>query len=78
MNYTDALERYNRETHSDALPEMQLVPAEALQPDTDEQPRALVTSLWIAAAFLVAAHVIWVAADMPGAQFLNRLMETLP
>ncbi|PQM29427.1 hypothetical protein CVO77_00370 [Sphingopyxis lindanitolerans] len=78
MNYTDAREAFNRASHSDALPEMQIVAAETLQPDTDEQPRALVTSLWIAAAFLVAAHVIWVAADMPGAQFLNRLMETLP
>ena len=26
------LEAYNRATHSDALPEMQLVPAEAMQP----------------------------------------------
>lgn len=25
-------EQYNRATHSDALPEMQLVPAEAMQP----------------------------------------------
>ncbi len=30
--YRDALEAYNRETHSDALPEMQLVPAETVQP----------------------------------------------
>lgn len=32
MKYADALEKYNRATHSDALPEMQLVPAEAMQP----------------------------------------------
>lgn len=30
--YRDALEAYNRETHSDALPELMLVPAETVQP----------------------------------------------
>lgn len=36
--YTDALEKYNRETHSDALREMQLAPAETEQPVSIEMP----------------------------------------
>lgn len=31
--YADALEKYNRETHSDALREMHIAPAEELQAD---------------------------------------------
>lgn len=33
MNYTDAREAFNRASHSDALREMQLVPAEEVQRD---------------------------------------------
>ncbi|OWQ97986.1 hypothetical protein [Sphingopyxis witflariensis] len=32
--YTDALEAWNRQCHSDALREMQIVPAEEMQPET--------------------------------------------
>lgn len=33
MSYTDAREAFNRASHSDALPEMQLAPAEEVQRD---------------------------------------------
>lgn len=33
MNYTDAREAFNRASHSDALREMQLAPAEEVQRD---------------------------------------------
>ena len=32
--HTDALEAWNRECHSDALREMQIVPADEMQPET--------------------------------------------
>lgn len=32
--HTDALEAWNRHCHSDALREMQIVPAEEMQPET--------------------------------------------
>lgn len=62
--YTDALEAFNRATHDDSVREMQIAPAEDLQAD---EPRLhpLVTSLWVAAGLLFAAHVVWVANGMP-------------
>ena len=32
LRFADTLEAFNRATHSDALPEMQLAPAESTQP----------------------------------------------
>lgn len=63
MQHRDDLEAFNRATHSDALREMQLVPAEDLQPEYDPpigDPIGLIQSLgWSrilgAAAFMAVA-----------------------
>lgn len=64
--HREAQEAFNRATHSDALREMQIVPAEALQPDYEPpigDPVGLIKSLgWrrllVAAAFAVT---VWTA-----------------
>lgn len=54
-----------------------IVPAETLQIETEE-PRArlhpLVTSLWVAAAILVGAHVLWVYQGLPGREMLAGIL----
>lgn len=45
MTHRTHLEAFNRATHSDALPEMQLAPAESIQPV--EHPFRRAVSPWI-------------------------------
>jgi hypothetical protein len=60
----DALETFNRASHPDALPEMQLVPAETLQPDTDEQPVITLRfglGLLALSLAMIGVHWVWSA-----------------
>lgn len=61
--YPEALEAFNRASHGDALPEMQIAPAEELQAETLPLHGATVP-LWLYAvsAFIGFACVaVWVA-----------------
>lgn len=61
MNYTDAREAFNRASHSDALREMQLVPAEEIQRDPVSIIRTI-PAREIAGWFLVFGLLAVVAA----------------
>jgi hypothetical protein len=64
VKYADGLAAYNAATHSDALPEMQLVPAETLQPDTDEQPVITLRfglGLLALSLAMIGVHWVWSA-----------------
>lgn len=60
--YPAALEAYNRATFDPPTPEMQLVPAEALQPDTDEQPVITLRfglALLALSLAMIGVHWVW-------------------
>lgn len=45
MTYPDALEAFNRATHENALREMKIAPAEALQADERPTPRSVLATI---------------------------------
>lgn len=54
-----------------------IIPAETLQADESPAPasrRPLIWALWVVAIALVGCHRAWVAADMPGADAINRAL----
>lgn len=81
--YAHAREAFNRASHSDALPEMQLVPAEAIQRDPTPDEHPVITLrfgvvLAVLSAVLMGVHLAWVHAGMPGpSEILTAIMEAL-
>lgn len=60
MTYAEALEAFNRASHSDALPEMQLVPAEEVQRELPLE--GVPVPLWLypaTAALAILAIIVW-------------------
>ena len=56
----------------------EIVPAETLQAEVEHvQPPRIIISLWVAAAVLVAAHIIWVSHGTPVPAFLLPVLEML-
>lgn len=59
-----ALEAYNRATHTDALREMELVPAEEVQREPDEQPVITLRfglGLLALSLAMIGVHWVWSA-----------------
>lgn len=68
--YTDALEAFNRASFDPPTPGIELAPAETIQAD-EPDPSPTITlrfavGLAVLATALIGAHVVWVAAGMPG------------